>query len=126
MNTRTILVATLALAVCMLGISPLAHAQAAPGQVEVHGKALCKTEKKDGKDVKSCTVMVAIAKGSDGKAINDLHGKSLTVEGSKTAEIEKLSGKEVILKGTLSADKHAITAESVSEMPAPAKPSPKK
>lgn len=110
------LVATLALAVCMLGISPLAHAQAAPGKVEVTGKAECKVEKKDGKDVKVCTIAVTVAKGSDGKAIADV--KSVSVAGTKPANCEKMNGKEVIAKGTLSADKKVLTADSIAEKPA--------
>jgi len=119
MKTRMILVATLALAVCMLGISPLAHAQAAPGKVEVTGKAECKMEKKDGKDVKICTIAVTEAKGADGKALTDV--KSVTVTGSKLADCEKMNGKEVIAKGSLSADKKVLTADSVAEKPAPKK-----
>lgn len=118
MKTR-ILASTLALAVCMMGFSTLAFAaDPAPMKgVEVTGKAVCKSETKDGKTTKLCSVTVATAKGADGKPIADLSGKSLKVTGAKSGEIEKYADKDVIVKGTVSADKSSIEAESVTLKP---------
>lgn len=116
MKTR-ILATTLALAVCMMGLSTLAFAADPMKGVEVTGKVACKSETKDGKATKTCTIAVVSAKGADGKPIADLAGKSLKVSGAKSADVEKLADKEIIAKGTVSADKTSIEVDSAMPKP---------
>ena len=114
MKTRFVATA-LALAVCFMGISVMAHAADAPKASTVTGKAVCKSETKDGKTTKECSITVATATGPDGKAVADLAGKSLKATGAKAGDIEKLNDKEVVAKGVISADKTSIEIESVME-----------
>ena len=117
MKTR-ILATTLALAVCMLGIGTHAYAAdpvPAPMPmkgVEITGKAICKSETKDGKTTKVCSITVFSAKGADGKPIADLNGKTLKVTGAKSAEIEKLADKDIVAHGTVSVDKSSYELDS--------------
>lgn len=117
MRTRLI-ATTMALAVCMMGFGTMAYAADATKGVTVTGKAVCKSETKDGKTTKECSITVGTATGADQKPIADLAGKSLKVTGPKTAEIEKHADKEVIAKGTVSADKTSIEAELIAPAPA--------
>ena len=119
MKTKVLIVAALALALCVVGFSPAVQAaeKKAPGpgiKAEVTGKAECKTEKIKDKEVKICSIAVASAKGEDGKPIAELAGKTLRAVGPKAGELEAQNGKDVVVKGVVSADYKRIVVESVA------------
>lgn len=119
MRTR-LLATTLAMAVCMMGVSAAYAAEAAPApmkNVSVTGKAIFKSETKDGKVMKDYSLTVVTAREANGKLMADLAGKTLKVTGSHTGDIEKLADKEAIVRGTLSADKASLEADSVMARP---------
>lgn len=114
-----ILASTLAVAVCVMGLSTLAFAADAMKGVEVTGKAVCKSETRDGKAMKDCSIAVSSAKAADGKPIANLNGKTVKVTGAKSGEIEKLADKEIVAHGTLSADHTSLELTHASAKPEP-------
>ena len=93
-----------------------ADTPAAPGKAAPSAKAKPKTEikcvvtgkleektvtNKKGKEVKAFELVVASAKGEDGKALPDLAGKTLRVGHTKDLKLAPFAGKEVTITGTL-------------------------
>lgn len=114
MKHARLIAVTLAFALAMMGGAFSATAAEPIKGVEIEGKCTVKSETKDGKTSKTCSVTVTSAKGSDGKPIADLAGKTLTCTGAKAADCEKHSGKTIVAKGTVSADKKNFEIESCS------------
>ncbi len=114
----------LVLAVAFVAGSAYAAAPAAAKEVKasVTGKIEVKMEKVADKEVKVPFVVVAEAKGADGKVIADLKGKTLKIVGPKVAEAEKLAGKEAMVAGVVK--EMTIDATMAMEKKAPA-PAPK-
>ncbi len=74
-----------------------------PGvKATVTGKVESKMVDRKGKQVKMYSITVAEAKGADGKAMDDLKGKSLHLgPRDKVAEIEKFDGKNAEVTGSV-------------------------
>lgn len=110
----------IALAFCVAGAGLFAQAEtpAKIANAEVTGKAIVKSETKDGKLTKTYQVSVSEAKDGSGKMLSDLKGKVLTATGSKASDLEKFKDKDVIVKGTISGSN--IEVASVAEKPSPA------
>jgi hypothetical protein len=92
-------------------------------KADVEGKVTVKTVKVAGKEQKEVSIVVSEAKGTDGKPLPELTGKSLRVLGTKVADVEKLADKQVIATGTLERKNKAIGVTAVTEKPAPPAPS---
>lgn len=130
MSTKVLLSTGLAIAVGIFTLASVAHAESAPTapapptaiKGEFAGKAICKTEKQEGKEVMTATLMVTEGKAADGKLLSDVKGRTLTATGPKAMELHKLNGKDVIVRGTLSADRKSIDVESAVLKPMPHKP----
>lgn len=131
MSTKLWLSAGLVLAVGIFTSAGMANAQTAPKLANHHapmvikgeffGKAMCKTEKVEGKDVTTCQLMITDAKGRDARLLSDVKGRTLTATGPKASELLKLNGKDVIVNGTLSRDRKSIVVASAILRPAPDK-----
>lgn len=93
-------------------------------QAEVTGKIECKMVKnRKGEEKEACLVTVSCAKGVDGKALDNLKGKTLRIIGKKAAEAKKLAGKETVLTGAIADNKRLIletAKEAASAAAAPA------
>lgn len=79
----------------------------------VKGKVATKTvmNKKTGKERTVFTIAVTEAKGEDGKALDNLKGKTLAITGQKQPAMDKFVGKDVEIKGEAGARR--IKAESI-------------
>lgn len=72
-------------------------------KAEVTGKIELKKRmnKKTNKEVEVPVITVATAKAADGKAMDDLKGKTLMVQGKKGANVKSYAGKDVTISGTI-------------------------
>lgn len=72
-------------------------------KAEVTGKVELKKRmnKKAGKEVEVAVITVATAKAADGKALDELKGKTLALQGKKGANVKSYAGKDVTVNGNI-------------------------
>ena len=86
--------------------APKAGKPAAPKtevKAEVTGKVELKKRmnKKAGKEVEVAVITVATAKAADGKALDELKGKTLLLQGKKGTNVKAFAGKDVTVNGNI-------------------------